>query len=368
MKSMRQLINLMEGVVAVPGVGNVNEEYDRVGFIKQAIGDIHPEAMSDDALKIRVGHETGYGRDPNFDADFKKAFDSFYGLDINWDDANPPEDDTDYTDYTMRQGEMGNPDRMSNEAFDEIFDENIDMQNGYDDIDNAEGDDFFPNGADSPVISVVGPSGARQGDNPEQKKMHVAEVHKELVYGYRKYLKETAPPPKKKITESAQISDLSIDDYYGDFDIGQDSIDYNGGINVLGKVMSNDGNVVDIGFDLDITASAIWEWENDESPTGWNHKTDQPTYTSSVYASVNVPEVTSVSFSTDQDLYIDNNQYSLRDAAQIIGPDVLRQLLNPDLYSKLMAPAFEKESDNIPDPEKDFDEPDPDYDSYDDRY
>lgn len=71
------------------------------------------------------------------------------------------------------------------------------FNNGYDSDEYASGVDFFPNGADSPVVTDVGPSGARQGDNPEQKKMQVAEVHKELVYGYRNFLKETAAKKSK---------------------------------------------------------------------------------------------------------------------------------------------------------------------------
>jgi hypothetical protein len=73
----------------------------------------------------------------------------------------------------------------------ERFEEEYNLNNGYDDINCADGDDYFPDGADSPVVKNVGPSGARQGDNPEQKHMQVAEVHKELVYGYRNYLKES---------------------------------------------------------------------------------------------------------------------------------------------------------------------------------
>jgi hypothetical protein len=69
--------------------------------------------------------------------------------------------------------------------------EDFNLQNGYDDINCANGDDYFPNGADSPVVRSTGPSGARQGDNPEQKKMQVAETHKELVYAYRNFLKES---------------------------------------------------------------------------------------------------------------------------------------------------------------------------------
>ena len=75
---------------------------------------------------------------------------------------------------------------------DEQVDEAFDLNNGYDDITFMKPGDFFPDGADSPVTSRTGPSGAKQGDNPEQKKMAVAETHKELVYNYRKFLKESA--------------------------------------------------------------------------------------------------------------------------------------------------------------------------------
>lgn len=92
----------------------------------------------------------------------------------------------------------GSNDMEFEEAFDSPMDEAFDLQNGYDDINDASGNDYFPNGADGPVVRSTGPSGARQGDNPEQKKMQVAEVHKELVYGYRNFLKESAQLDQKK--------------------------------------------------------------------------------------------------------------------------------------------------------------------------
>jgi hypothetical protein len=78
------------------------------------------------------------------------------------------------------------------EEVEEEIDEAFDLNNGYDDIQFMAAGDFFPDGADSPVVSSTGASGARQGDNDEQKKMAVAETHKELVYNYRKFLKESA--------------------------------------------------------------------------------------------------------------------------------------------------------------------------------
>lgn len=73
----------------------------------------------------------------------------------------------------------------------EEVDEAYDLNNGYNDRDVLDGQDYFPTGADGPVVDKVGPSGARQGDNPEQKKMEVTETHKELVYNYRRFLKES---------------------------------------------------------------------------------------------------------------------------------------------------------------------------------
>jgi len=237
------------------------------------------------------------------------------------------------------------------------FEEALDLNNGYDDVNNASGNDFFPNGADSPVVRKVGPSGARQGDNPEQKKMQVAEVHKELVYGYRNYLNEAAAQ-KKKLTESHQVSDLSIQDFYGDFDTSSDSIEYNGTINVHGKALNRQGKPVEIGYDVEIASSASVEWEEDENPTGWNYKSDQPTYTSSVYASAGTPEVSSVSFIPDQEFYIDGDAYSIQDALKEIDPSVIKQLLHPTLYVNLLGSAFDKQAENIEPPEPDFNEPD----------
>jgi hypothetical protein len=84
-----------------------------------------------------------------------------------------------------------------NNKFKEGLEEAYDMNNGYKDVHNADGQDYFPDGADGPVVDNVGPSGARHGDNPEQKKMQIAEVHKELVYGYRSFLKESSKKTSK---------------------------------------------------------------------------------------------------------------------------------------------------------------------------
>jgi hypothetical protein len=68
------------------------------------------------------------------------------------------------------------------------------FNNGYDEQYHAEGSDYFPDGADSPVVDQTGAAGARQGDNPEQKSMKIvqesASIHRDLVYSYRNFLKE----------------------------------------------------------------------------------------------------------------------------------------------------------------------------------
>jgi hypothetical protein len=99
---------------------------------------------------------------------------------------------------TRDTDDFDEPEPVDYDPADDIYEEateveeSFDLNNGYDDIEFMNPGDFFPDGADSPVTSHAGPSGARMGDNPEQKKMEVAEAHKELVYNYRKFLKESA--------------------------------------------------------------------------------------------------------------------------------------------------------------------------------
>jgi len=233
--------------------------------------------------------------------------------------------------------------------------EAFDLQNGYDDINDASGNDFFPTGADSPVVKVVGPSGARQGDNPEQKKMQVAEVHKELVYGYRNFLKESSQ--KKKLTESQLVSNLSIKDIGGDFYTTDDGVFLDGGVTASGTAINLQGATVKVTFDIDIKAAAPISWEDDEYPTGWNHKTDSITYSSDYRPEVGVIEVSSVEFSDGMAFYINNEDLYLRDAQNILGPDVMKQLLDPVVYQRLLGPAFDKKVENIDPPEQDHNEP-----------
>jgi len=239
-----------------------------------------------------------------------------------------------------------------------------DLNNGYKGT-KADGQDYFPDGADGPVVDGAGPSGARHGDNPEQKKLQIAEVHKELVYGYRNYLNESAKvESKKKLKESAQPTDVIINDYYGDFETSSDSIDYDGDISVGAKVLDKTGNPIELGLDIKIAASSSVEWEEDESPTGWNYKSDQPTYTTSVYASAGTPVVDSVSFAHNEGFYINGDTCTLQEVQQHVDSSVLKYFLNPALYVGLMGPAFDKEAENIEPPEPDFDEPDYGRDDY----
>jgi hypothetical protein len=293
MKNMRELISLMEGVVAVPGIGTstlgeqshvaggqmsnpgvareilaMEDSSNDIEFISSSIRSNYDLASSEEELKRMVAGETGYGQNPNFDNMFHSSLDHFLnGDDTSFDHMG---DEDDYTDQSMRAGEMGmeeagrpgarrpviDPNEvnsmvsMPHEAakmraqeilasthtsdekkqylarqidatrnttgvikllydmilkgegngvqgssysrkFDEDTNMTEDFNNGYDTERRTDGNDYFPNGADSPVVKKVGPSGARQGDNPEQKKMQVAETHTELVYAYRKYLKES---------------------------------------------------------------------------------------------------------------------------------------------------------------------------------
>ena len=236
--------------------GNMSE-YDN-NFIGNAIRGLYQFATSEDELKSMVAGETGYGVNPDFDSVFSSELSKFlntgsesefgpeYGgeeFDENVDDAermhgnalrkietlikqsgykdgeiaaetgNDSGGDASSALDIFRAYQDAHPELMGNEqlfdrmsdAYDSAYEEGrmglseaFDIQNGYNDVENADGLDYFPDGADSPVTDKTGPSGARQGDNPEQKKMQIAEVHKELVYSYRNFLKESALVDQKK--------------------------------------------------------------------------------------------------------------------------------------------------------------------------
>jgi len=235
------------------------------------------------------------------------------------------------------------------------------LNNGYDTEEYASGNDFFPNGADSPVVRAVGPSGARQGDNPEQKRMQVAEVHKELVYGYRNFLKESLQETqKKKLTESAQVADIKIIEFQDNPHV-DDSITYDGSIDLSATAINRNGQPTEIGYSVDVKAEAGLDWESDDSPTGWNYKTDNPTYTSYAYATSGDISITSVQFTNGAEYYIDNNAIDLQEFQQHFDPAVLKQLLDPTIYVKALALPFDNAAKRAELPEKDFVEPERDY-------
>jgi hypothetical protein len=171
---------------------------------------------------------------------------------------------------------------------------------------------------------------------------------------------------KKKLTEAVQVSDVSIQDYNGDFDSDGSTITYEGGLNMAGKAMGLSGEVLDVGFDVDITAKIDYEWESDEHPTGWNHGTDSPTYSSSLYASGTDVLVESVAFSTDSMFLIQDEEVPFHSVNKYIHPATLKQLLNPAIYSQGMLGAFQAQLDKLDPPEYDpGDDYEPDYDDRD---
>lgn len=101
------------------GQTSVAEEYDAVGFLKQIISDIHPRG-GDRKVYFRLVRNqvpSKYGHTAKFKRDFNKAYDAFYSI------TRPDGDDgVDYTNYTMRQGELNNPDRMREGEYDPSYD------------------------------------------------------------------------------------------------------------------------------------------------------------------------------------------------------------------------------------------------------
>jgi hypothetical protein len=157
------------------------------------------------------------------------------------------------------------------------------------------------------------------------------------------------------------VSNISLAEYDGDFDSTSDTISFDGIISLAAKAVGNDGQQHDIGFSANVSASADFSWESDEHPTGWNHKTDSPTYTSTTYAAAG--EVTIHLLEPDEDTpcYYDNEEVPMETLQQNLPLATQKQLLNPSTVSRLMEEAFQAEAEKMEAPsEDDYAEYEPD--------
>jgi hypothetical protein len=240
--------------------------------------------------------------------------------------------------------------RVQGSSYSRRFSEDFDLNNGYDDINDANGDDYFPDGADSPVVDTTGAAGARQGDNPEQKKMQIAELHKELVYGYRKFLNESATESKKTLNENQQlVSKITPIKFHGTVgvDTKNDTMDYADEITVRATVLDKNNKPVDIQYTINLNAEAEISWEDYDEPTGWNYGSDEPQHETFAGASVGNGDISDVDFVDDSFSINGQTGLSVEDVAQYINPESLQQLLNTNSYADIMEDKFTEEAQDL---------------------
>lgn len=266
-----------------------------------------------------------------------------------------------------------------------------DLNNGYKTTRNIASDDYFPNGADGSVTTKTGPSGARHGDNPEQKAIAVKETHKELVYSYRKYLKESASSAKNahqqnldaaqkeidkrstegedmsgykvdqktykvvktgqgKLKESTQIADVNVVEYWDSPSSDGRTVVYDSAIQASATLIGNDGRPHSVVYSLDVAALATVDWEHD---TELQYRDGRD-----VEADVYNPVIDDTTFSKltfdqqgwfsidDHDTEITFQEFHAAFSTQ------LKSLLSPNLYIRDFTALFEKfaEEGNIPEP------------------
>ena len=235
------------------------------------------------------------------------------------------------------------------------------LNNGYRDVDITDGQDFFPNGADGSVVKKVGPSGAKQGDNPEQKKMQIIDEHKELVYAYRKFLSESdnTDKLKKKLKENTQtLSNFKIIDLDLSVDSKKDWYKVYGPISALATVFGLDGKPKEIGWDVQVNAIGDVEWQTEETPIGWNYKTDSPTYSTYAHAVPVDMKFEEISFKEGSTIHIDGEDLPIEQAQSVIDIRILKSLLDPKLYENQIAEYVDSKVAEME--SSDF-EPDDDY-------
>lgn len=236
--------------------------------------------------------------------------------------------------------------------------EAYDFKNGYDDIHYA--DEFFkypnfgiPTGADGPVVKKTGAAGARHGDNPEQKYMSISEdIHKELVYKYRDFLKENGTfDLKKKLSEELESSlKIKLEEEYGDWGGDSNHLTFSGPITVVGTALNKQGDTVQITYSVNITASADLIWESEESPESWSSETDSIGYSEGQVASVGTIDVTSAILTSSDVILIDDEEYSPSKANAILHRESIKNIKDTATYESVLLPAFSNQASRAEQP------------------
>jgi hypothetical protein len=157
------------------------------------------------------------------------------------------------------------------------------------------------------------------------------------------------------------VADIKVVELHETPYVDGDSITYDGSISLSARAIDKNGQPAEIGYSVDVKADAGVGWESDESPTGWNYKTDNPTYTSSEYATSGDVSVKGVQFTNGAPYFVNNDEIELQEFQQHFDPVVLKQLLNPEIYAKALGSSFDSAAANLEPPEQDFEEPERDY-------
>lgn len=169
-------------------VANSMEEDTLVSKEQRIVNDaksMHERGMDLDSIVMSLADE--YGLSP------EEQFGLYNAV------MNPVEEATDddvKPDYIDLDNDGDTEEPMAQAADDKRYvqKDNVDedFDNGYDKQIEVDANGYFPKGAHNSVENDAGPSSAKHGDNPMQKKMDVAEskgIHQNLVSGYRTFKK-----------------------------------------------------------------------------------------------------------------------------------------------------------------------------------
>ena len=131
---------------------------------------------------------------------------------------------------------------------------------------------------------------------------------------------------------------------------------FDGGFSMSGKVVGKDGKIHNVGYTISAKATADIDWETDDEPTGWNYKSDQPTYKSYTYATISDTKILDVKFTDDIEFLYDDDLLYLDQVLEYIEPYIIKQLLDPNIYRKLIGQIFQDKAENLEPPEIDYQE------------
>lgn len=106
------------------------------------------------------------------------------------------------------------------------------------------------------------------------------------------------------------------------------------------------GNKTPISYSTNVKATTEIEWQNAEREVGWNYKTDSIIYKAEPTAVIGDIQIHSITFD-DNPITIGNNDFTIEEAHSVLGPMIIKEMLDPSHFLYALESEFEKKAETL---------------------